>query len=51
MFDELGISLTTAIVILISLYYVVKGAVKNGILEAYENINEEKITASDEYQE
>ncbi|WP_370457626.1 DUF6019 family protein [Collinsella sp. BIOML-A6] len=35
MWDELGISAGTAIIIIIALYYVIKWAVKNGIEEAY----------------
>jgi len=36
MWEELGISGGTAIIILLALYFVVKWAVKNGITEAYE---------------
>ena len=32
---ELGISAGTAVIVLISLYFVIKWAVKNGITEAY----------------
>ena len=42
MWNELGISGGTAIVILIALYYVIKWAVKNGIKEAYRAITGEK---------
>ena len=35
MWDELGISAGTAVLILIALYFVIKWAVKNGIKEAY----------------
>ena len=42
MWDELGISGGTAIIILIALYYVIKWAVKNGIKEAYSAITGEK---------
>lgn len=38
MWEELGISGGTAIIILIVLYFVIKWAVKNGIKEAYEEI-------------
>lgn len=38
MWEELGISGGTAIIVLIALYFVVKWAVKNGITEAYEKI-------------
>ena len=42
MWNELGISGGTAIVILIALYYVIKWAVRNGINEAYRAIKGEK---------
>lgn len=42
MWNELGISGETAILILIALYYVIKWAVKNGIKEAYRAITGEK---------
>ena len=38
MWNKLGISGGTAIVILIALYFVIKWAVKNGIKEAYSAI-------------
>ncbi len=44
MFKELGISLGTYLIILISLYFVIKWAVKNGIRDAYEEIKDEKTT-------
>lgn len=43
MWNELGISGGTAIIILITLYYVIKWAVRNGIKEAYRAITGEKI--------
>ncbi|MFR6399472.1 DUF6019 family protein [Ruminococcus sp.] len=52
MFEELGISFGTVLIILLALYFIVKWAVKNGIKEAYrditgkvttENIEEEQI--------
>lgn len=43
MWEELGISSGTAIIILIALYFVVKWAVKNGIKEAYEDITGKEI--------
>ncbi len=43
MWNELGISGGTAIIILIALYYVIKWAVRNGIKEAYHAITGEKI--------
>ena len=42
MWNELGISGGTAILILIALYYVIKWAVKNGIKDAYRAITGEK---------
>ena len=42
MWNELGISGGTAIVILIALYFVIKCAVKNGIKEAYSAITGKK---------
>jgi hypothetical protein len=42
MLKELGISGTTAIFILISLYFIIKRAVKKGVKEAYEDILSEK---------
>lgn len=38
MFEELGISFGTALVVLTALYFIVKWAVKNGIREAYWDI-------------
>lgn len=38
MWEELGISGGTAIIILIALYFVVKWAVKNGVEEACEEL-------------
>ena len=46
MWNELGISGGTAIVILIALYFVIKWAVKNGIKEAYRDITG-KVTTED----
>ena len=42
MFEELGISFGTALVVLIALYFVVKWAVKNGIKEAYRDLAEKQ---------
>lgn len=42
MWNELGISGGTSILILIALYYVINWAVKNGIKEAYRAITGEK---------
>ena len=46
MFEELGISFGTALIILIASYFIVKWAVKNGIKEAYRDITG-KATAED----
>ncbi len=43
MWEELGISGGTAIIVLIALYFVVKLAVKNGITEAYEEITGKEV--------
>jgi len=42
MWEELGISGGTAIIILMALYFVIKWAVKNGICEAYYSITGKK---------
>ena len=42
MWEELGISGGTAIIILIALYFIVKWAVKNDIKEAYTDITGKK---------
>ena len=44
MFQELGISAGTAIIILIALYFIIKWSVKNGINEAYKDITGKKLT-------
>lgn len=46
MWEELGISSGTAIIVLIALYFIIKWAVRNGIKEAYgaiksDNFNED----------
>lgn len=38
MFEELGISAGTAIILLIVLYYVIKNGVKNGMKQAWKDI-------------
>lgn len=43
MFEELGISAGTAIIILVALYFIIKYAVKNGITEACEEITGKEI--------
>lgn len=42
LWQELGISAGTAIVVLAALYFVIKWAVKNGIIEAYKKIEEKR---------
>ena len=46
MFEELGISFGTALIVLLALYFIVKWAVKNGIKEAYRDITG-KVTTED----
>ena len=48
MWEELGVSGGTAIIVLITLYFVIKWAVKNGIKEAYRDITGKK-TDEDRY--
>lgn len=43
MWEELGISGGTAIIILIALYFIIKWGVKNGVKEAYEEITDTKL--------
>ncbi|MEH2960344.1 DUF6019 family protein [Candidatus Merdisoma sp. JLR.KK006] len=43
MWEELGISGGTAIIILVALYFIIKWAVKNGTIEAYEKITGNKV--------
>ena len=40
LWQELGISAGTAIVVLVALYFVIKWAVRNGMAEAYKKIEE-----------
>lgn len=42
MWEELGISGGTAIIVLIALYFVIKWAGKNGVKQAYEDITAKK---------
>ena len=50
MWNELGISGGTAIVILIALYFVIKWTVKNGIQEAYSAITGKKTDEDEDIQ-
>lgn len=43
MWEELGISGGTAIIVLIALYFIIKWAVKNGVKEAYEEITGKEV--------
>ena len=43
MWEELGISGGTATIILVALYFIIKWAVKNGTIEAYEKITGNKV--------
>ena len=43
MWNELGISGGTAIIVLIVLYFIIKLAVKNGVKEAYEEITGKEV--------
>lgn len=42
MWEELGVSGGTAIIVLIVLYFIIKWAVKNGIKEAYKSVTGKK---------
>lgn len=42
LWQELGISAGTAIIVLAALYFVIKWSVKNGMLEAYKKIEEKR---------
>ena len=46
MFEELGISFGTALIVLLALYFIVKWAGRNGIKEAYRDITG-KVTTED----
>lgn len=48
MWEELGISGGTAIIILIVLYFIIKWSVKNGIKEAYRDITSDKLSEDEE---
>lgn len=41
--QELGISGITGLVILMALYFVIKASVKNGILSAYQRITKKRL--------
>lgn len=42
MFEELGISFGTAVIILLALYFIIKWGVKNGIKQYFEEKREEE---------
>jgi len=46
--EELGVSGGTALIVLIALYFVIKWAVKNGIKEAHKEMNEDAATKLNE---
>ena len=46
MFEELGISFGTALIVILALYFIIKKKKKNGIKEAYRDIIG-KVTAED----
>ena len=48
MWEELGISGGTALIVLAALYFIVKWAVKNGIKEAYRDTTGKKTKDDDE---
>ena len=48
MWEELGISGGTAIIVLIVMYYIIKWAVRNGVKEALRGIEKEKSEQSDQ---
>lgn len=49
MWEELGVSGGTAIIVLLALYFIIKWAVKNGIRDAYKDIlNENKVDNNSE---
>lgn len=50
MWEELGISAGTAIIILIALYFTVKWAVKNGVKEAYKETIKKDLKKSNDHQ-
>lgn len=51
MWEELGISSGTAIIVLIALYFIIKWAVKNGVKEAYRDISKKEKTRLDSGEE
>lgn len=50
MWEELGVSSGTAIIVLIALYFVIKWAVKNGIKEAYKAITEKRLPVDSDFE-
>ena len=44
MFEELGISFGTALIVLLALHFIIKWVVKNGIKEAFSDITGEVTT-------
>lgn len=48
MWEELGISGGTAIIVLVTMYYIIKWAVRNGVKEALRGIEKEKAEQGDQ---
>ena len=48
MWEELGISGGTAIIVLVAMYYIIKWAVRNGVKEALRGIEKEKAEQGDQ---
>ena len=51
MWEELGISGGTAIIVLIALYFVIRSAVKSAIISAYEEIKSDKADDDEDSEE
>lgn len=51
LWEDLGISGGTAIIVLITLYFIIKWAVKNGIKEAYEDMKNNKTDENSDEEE
>lgn len=51
MWEELGISSGTAVIVLIVLYFIIKWAVKNGVKEAYRDISRKEKAGLDSGEE
>lgn len=49
MWEELGISAGTGIIVLIALYFVIKWGVKNGMRDYFEEVGKRKEQEGEEY--